>query len=260
MFCRSLFVLLYFFFWLLCCLFFFDIRIMITPLVSINSFCLLFWSIWVRSLLFSGVRIDHLSNHGKCRTCLVFSVVMICLYTIFVSSLPRFAWVFSFAFACLLGFFCMGGGYIFCFFVIVFLCFACSFCSVFMFYVCYLFLIRYIGVSHDFHISWWSCLLTVTRRVSLELSRNYLPFRSTKLFHSNIDSVKALKTQITRLLCHSQCTPLIYIDLCINYFHYFLWLKGLIFKEAVSSIISQEFCFCSSKPLYGFYIRNHLLF
>ena len=34
MFCRSLFVLLYFFFWPLCCLSFFDIRILITPLVS----------------------------------------------------------------------------------------------------------------------------------------------------------------------------------------------------------------------------------
>ena len=37
MFCRSLFVLLYFFFWPMCCLFFFDIRILITPLVSSNS-------------------------------------------------------------------------------------------------------------------------------------------------------------------------------------------------------------------------------
>jgi len=37
MFCRSLFVLLFFFFWPLCCLFFFDIRILITPLVSSNS-------------------------------------------------------------------------------------------------------------------------------------------------------------------------------------------------------------------------------
>jgi hypothetical protein len=35
-FCRSLFVLLYFFFWSLYCLFF-DIRILITPLVSSNS-------------------------------------------------------------------------------------------------------------------------------------------------------------------------------------------------------------------------------
>ena len=34
--CRSLFVLLYVFFWSLCCLFF-DIRILITPLVSSNS-------------------------------------------------------------------------------------------------------------------------------------------------------------------------------------------------------------------------------
>ena len=39
MFCRSLFVLLYFFFWPLCCLFFFDIRILITSLVSSNSSC-----------------------------------------------------------------------------------------------------------------------------------------------------------------------------------------------------------------------------
>ena len=38
MFCRSLFVLLYFFFWPLCCLFFFDIRMLIAPLVSSNSY------------------------------------------------------------------------------------------------------------------------------------------------------------------------------------------------------------------------------
>ena len=37
MFCRLLFVLLYFFFWPLCCLFFFDLRILVTPLVSSNS-------------------------------------------------------------------------------------------------------------------------------------------------------------------------------------------------------------------------------
>jgi hypothetical protein len=37
MFCRSLFVILSFFFWSLCCLFFFDLRILITPLVSSNS-------------------------------------------------------------------------------------------------------------------------------------------------------------------------------------------------------------------------------
>ena len=37
MFCRSLFVLLCSFFWPLCCLFFFDIQIMITPLVFLNS-------------------------------------------------------------------------------------------------------------------------------------------------------------------------------------------------------------------------------
>ena len=37
MFCISLFALSYFFCWRLCCLFFFDMRIMITPLVSSNS-------------------------------------------------------------------------------------------------------------------------------------------------------------------------------------------------------------------------------
>ena len=37
MFCGSLFVLLSFFFWTLCCLSFFDLRILITPLVSSSS-------------------------------------------------------------------------------------------------------------------------------------------------------------------------------------------------------------------------------
>ena len=37
MFCRLLFVLLDCFFWPLCCLFFFDIRILITALISSNS-------------------------------------------------------------------------------------------------------------------------------------------------------------------------------------------------------------------------------
>ena len=46
MFCTSLFVLLYIFFWSLCCLFFFDVRILITPLVSSNTSCL-----WYRSKL-----------------------------------------------------------------------------------------------------------------------------------------------------------------------------------------------------------------
>jgi hypothetical protein len=39
MFCRSLFVLSYFFSWPFCCLFFFDIRILITRLVSVISSC-----------------------------------------------------------------------------------------------------------------------------------------------------------------------------------------------------------------------------
>ena len=38
MFCRSLFVFLYFFLWPSCCLFFFDLRILIIPLLSSNSF------------------------------------------------------------------------------------------------------------------------------------------------------------------------------------------------------------------------------
>jgi hypothetical protein len=45
MFCRSLFVLLSFS-WPLCCLFFFDLRLLITPLVSSNSS-------WIRSMGYS---------------------------------------------------------------------------------------------------------------------------------------------------------------------------------------------------------------
>ena len=36
--------------------------------------------------------------------------------------------------------------------------------------------------------------------------------------------------------------------------------NGLIFKEALSSIISHDFCLCSSKHIWGFNIKNHLLF
>ena len=39
MFCRSLFVLLHFYFWPLCCLFFFDIRVLITTLLSSTFSC-----------------------------------------------------------------------------------------------------------------------------------------------------------------------------------------------------------------------------
>jgi hypothetical protein len=42
-FCRSLFVLLSFFFWPLYCLFVFDLRTLITPLVSSNSSCTSFF-------------------------------------------------------------------------------------------------------------------------------------------------------------------------------------------------------------------------
>jgi hypothetical protein len=45
MFCESFFVILSFFFWPLCCLFFFDLRILITPLVSSNSSYILFFPI-----------------------------------------------------------------------------------------------------------------------------------------------------------------------------------------------------------------------
>jgi hypothetical protein len=41
-FCKSLFVLLSLFFWPLYCLFFFDVRLMITPLVSLDFSCIWF--------------------------------------------------------------------------------------------------------------------------------------------------------------------------------------------------------------------------
>ena len=44
MFCRSLFVHLSFFFWPLCFLSFFDLWILITPLVSSNSSCIIYLS------------------------------------------------------------------------------------------------------------------------------------------------------------------------------------------------------------------------
>jgi hypothetical protein len=44
----------------------------------------------------------------------------------------------------------------------------------------------------------------------------------TRCEHTNHYATDAVKT---RLLCQSQCPPPIYIDLCINYFHWFLWLK-----------------------------------
>jgi hypothetical protein len=36
------------------------------------------------------------------------------------------------------------------------------FCRVFMFY-CYLYLITYVGVQHNFRVTWYSCRYTVTQ-------------------------------------------------------------------------------------------------
>ena len=51
--CRSLFVLLYLFFWPLCCLFLFNIRILITPLVSWNSS--MTWNNWVSKYIWKSI-------------------------------------------------------------------------------------------------------------------------------------------------------------------------------------------------------------
>ena len=69
MFCRSLFVLLYFSFWPLCCLFFFDIRILINPLVSSNSFYLknaLSKFFLCRNVLENGGKQTHHVQNSKC--------------------------------------------------------------------------------------------------------------------------------------------------------------------------------------------------
>ena len=55
MLCRSLFVLLTFFFWPLCCLFVFDIRNLITPLVSSNSSCI---TTYIQSHIFKLIKVD----------------------------------------------------------------------------------------------------------------------------------------------------------------------------------------------------------
>jgi hypothetical protein len=62
MFCRSLFVLLYIFFWPLCCLLFFDIRILLTLLVSLNSsYIIWFDTIGLETTVYP-TRGDH-ANH-----------------------------------------------------------------------------------------------------------------------------------------------------------------------------------------------------
>jgi hypothetical protein len=69
MFCRSLFVLLYFFFWPLCCLFFFDIRILINPLISSNSFYLknaLSKFFFCQNVLENGGKQTHNVHNSKC--------------------------------------------------------------------------------------------------------------------------------------------------------------------------------------------------
>ena len=48
--------------------------------------------------------------------------------------------------------------------------------------------------------------------------------------------VRCLETlTMTRLLCHSQCPPPIYIDLCINYFHYFVCYLTLLICNSLKS-------------------------
>ena len=60
MFCRSLFVLLYFFFWPQCCLYFFDIRILVTPLISSNSsYCLVLYYVFPAQYAFTHVMYEH---------------------------------------------------------------------------------------------------------------------------------------------------------------------------------------------------------
>jgi hypothetical protein len=97
MFCRSLFVLLFFFFWPLCCLFFLDIRILITPLVSLYSllYNYLFGSTWDQP--------GYMLRGTCCSSFLFFCVVPLltdiipscdvrydfCINTMFVSSLPK---------------------------------------------------------------------------------------------------------------------------------------------------------------------------
>ena len=75
MFCRSLFVLLYFFFWPLCCLFFFDIRILITPLVSSNTSYKMEWGVRLHGpitcyVIFWNIAHQHwiYMNRGYCNS------------------------------------------------------------------------------------------------------------------------------------------------------------------------------------------------
>jgi hypothetical protein len=65
MFCRSLVVLLSFFSWPLCCLSFFDLRILITPLVSSSFSCINVIVLMVTEQVlcyFNGIDSNHMKN------------------------------------------------------------------------------------------------------------------------------------------------------------------------------------------------------
>ena len=55
------------------------------------------------------------------------------------------------------------------------------FCMEFMFYLCYLYLFTYTGLQHDFRITIYSCLLTVTRQVSLVECEVFIFFRTHEI-------------------------------------------------------------------------------
>ena len=81
MFCRSLFVLLFIFFWSLCCLYFFDIRILITPLISSNSSSTLKNSQFTLLILLFYVSKIFRNRRGRDRTVVGFTTTSaICAY------------------------------------------------------------------------------------------------------------------------------------------------------------------------------------
>jgi hypothetical protein len=114
--CRSLFVHLHFFFWPLCCLFYFDLRILITLLVSSNSSYLYTIIYWIMSndgnVLFTKTyvidirqtfyNVRHLSDlyiNISVYTIMIFKYKLMSLHYN-INNFPKIRFNFNFYFIC----------------------------------------------------------------------------------------------------------------------------------------------------------------
>ena len=152
-------------FWPLCCLFFFDLRILITPLVSFDH-CVVcsslygFWlHFWYLQTLLTKLKLSYnlVFSGGSCGSIISFM-------RMFYKSL-FFLLFFFFSPLCCLFFFALRilittfG--IFKLFLSLLFLYSHLFCLNVMFYYCYLYL--FTDVQHDVHVRWCLCRLKVTQ-------------------------------------------------------------------------------------------------